>query len=627
MVRKATGISIVLSFALCLLLTVCLLLPTQAAFAALPDSYTDAVQDGADWYFGEDYLNVSALRELVNSWKSSADFDFSVLENDPVVIAVIDTGINETHDIFGSVTSSDGTVYEDVLFRDADGTLICKNTIDDNSNVSDGAEKDGHGTHVSGIIAALIHALDLEKYIKIMPIKAGEYRSSGSIFGGKANYFTADDIREGIEFALANGADIVNMSLAADISSMGAADKSEWVNLVTDADAEKALFVAAAGNSGTDSSKKEYYPGASPNVVGVMNQSKNVNGKSTLYSSSNYGAAYDICAPGYSVISADGAEGAVDTGYRVLSGTSMSSPVVAFAAALLELKYTASPDEGFPVTPDNIRGALRVHTADFITKSGCNLPVLDLPSLVGTDYRYDDKYGVFVLPNQLAVTSSADTVYTGENVELSLSTVLPENAYADFFVYEWTYSVDGKSFTAYGKQITKSIEVFTNSDLVFRLDIKLPTTHEIVGSAVKTVKVEYFVPSVSNSTVLCDAEVNEEGGFDSVYGEGVTFSLDKENYTSPNSVYVWYVNGKLISRSHEFVFNPPTTGTYTITLTVDGNTAGRATVLNVYKFDRGDTMNAAEIAGYTVLGVTAFALVVFAVVMTVKYTKKKISKE
>ncbi len=627
MVRKATGISIVLSFALCLLLTVCLLLPTQAAFAALPDSYTDAVQDGADWYFGEDYLNVSALKELVKSWKSSADFDFSVLENDPVVIAVIDTGINETHDIFGSVTSSDGTVYEDVLFRDADGTLICRNTIDNNFNVSDGAEKDGHGTHVSGIIAALIHALDLEKYIKIMPIKAGEYRSSGSIFGGKANYFTADDIREGIEFALANGADIVNMSLAADISSMDVASKSEWVNLVTDADAEKALFVVAAGNSGTDSSKKEYYPGASPNVVGVMNQSKNVNGKSTLYSSSNFGAAYDICAPGYSVISADGAEGAVDTGYSVLSGTSMSSPVVAFAAALLELKYTASPDAGFPVTPDNIRGALRVHTTDFITKSGCDLPVLDLPSLVGTDYRYDDKYGVFVLPNQLAVTSSADTVYTGENVELSLSTVLPENAYADFFVYEWTYSVEGKSFTAYGKQITKNIEVFTNADLVFILDIKLPTTHEIVGSAVKTVKVEYFVPSVSNSTVICDAEVNEEGGFDSVYGEGVTFSLDKENYTSPNSVYVWYVNGKLMSRSHEFVFNPPTTGTYTITLTVDGNTAGRATVLNVYKFDRGDTMNAAEIAGYTVLGVTAFALVVFAVVMTVKYTKKKISKE
>ena len=77
MVRKATGISIVLSFALCLLLTVCLLLPTQAAFAALPDSYTDAVQDGADWYFGEDYLNVSALKELVKSWKSSAAFDFS----------------------------------------------------------------------------------------------------------------------------------------------------------------------------------------------------------------------------------------------------------------------------------------------------------------------------------------------------------------------------------------------------------------------------------------------------------------------------------------------------------------------------------------------------------------------
>lgn len=622
MVRKATGISIVLSFALCLLLTVCLLLPTQAAFAALPGSYTDAAQDGADWYFGEYYLNVSALKELVKSWKSSADFDFSALENDPIVIAVIDTGINETHDIFGSVTSSDGTVYEDVLFRDADGTLICRNTIDNNFNVSDGAEKDGHGTHVSGIIAALIHALDLEKYIKIMPIKAGKRKAFTDL-----NTFNAADVREGIEFALANGADIVNMSLAADIYYMDVADKSEWVNLVTDADAEKALFVAAAGNSGTDSSKKEYYPGASPNVVGVMNQSKNVNGKSTLYSSSNFGAAYDICAPGYSVISADGAEGAVDTGYRVLSGTSMSSPVVAFAAALLELKYTASPDEGFPVTPDNIRGALRVHTTDFITKSGCNLPVLDLPSLVGTDYRCDDKYGVFVLPNLLAVTSSADTVYTGENVELSLSAVLPENAYADFFVYEWTYSVDGKSFTAYGKQITKSIEVFTNADLVFRLDIKLPTTHEIVGSAVETVKVEYFVPSVSNSTVICDAEVNEEGGFDSVYGEGVTFSLDKENYTSPNSVYVWYVNGKLMSRSREFVFNPPTTGTYTITLTVDGNTAGRATVLNVYKFDRGDTMNAAEIAGYTVLGVTAFALVVFAVVMTVKYTKKRNAKE
>ena len=87
-----------------------------AVASSLPDGYTDNVGVDGDWYFSEKYLDIKTARAMVNDLK--AVYSFDALEDDPVVIAVIDTGMTYTHEIFGYGTD------EDVLFRDAVGNVV-----------------------------------------------------------------------------------------------------------------------------------------------------------------------------------------------------------------------------------------------------------------------------------------------------------------------------------------------------------------------------------------------------------------------------------------------------------------------------------------------------------------------
>lgn len=164
-----------------------------------------------------------------------------------------------------------------------------------------------------------------------MPIKASK---------GSKNDFESDSLREAIDFALQNGADVVNMSISDKGVTPG--EPTEY-DLVSDEDAQKAVFVAAAGNNSQSTADKflskgrRYFPAASKNVVGVMNYESS-NGKKSLAASSNYGSAYDICAPGVSIWSADGTS---NEAYKSMNGTSMATSVISFACALAMLKDRA----------------------------------------------------------------------------------------------------------------------------------------------------------------------------------------------------------------------------------------------------------------------------------------------
>ena len=93
-------------------------LSAPVADALLPESWeTAAKTSDGDWYLEESGLD--AVAEYVRSWLRSDSYDFSALADDPVVVAVIDSGVNTSHDIFGG----DGACH-DVLFRDATGEIV-----------------------------------------------------------------------------------------------------------------------------------------------------------------------------------------------------------------------------------------------------------------------------------------------------------------------------------------------------------------------------------------------------------------------------------------------------------------------------------------------------------------------
>lgn len=213
-----------------------------------------------------------------------------------ILVAVLDTGVDGTHpDLVGRIAGTPINILEGTL--DASDTA---NSIDDDG---DGLidEMSGHGTHVAGIVARV--APDAG----ILPVRV--LNSDGV---GDAFYLAA-----GIIYAADQGAAVINLSVGStrDARAVEAA--------VAYAEGQGALVVAAAGNSNRSTPE---YPAAYDTVLSV----NAIDAKERRAGFSNYGETVDVAAPGVEIWSA-----AVGGGYVRWSGTSMSTPFVSGAAALI----------------------------------------------------------------------------------------------------------------------------------------------------------------------------------------------------------------------------------------------------------------------------------------------------
>lgn len=192
----------------------------------------------------------------------------------------------------------------------------------------------GHGTHVAGIVAAIadnsIGVAGVCPDCSIMDVKVLNDAGTGS----------SSDIAKGIDWAVANGAQVINMSLGQRVSSrtLEAAVNNAWKRGV--------VIVAAAGNAGTQA---KIYPGAYSNVISVAATDNN-DAKAPF---STFGRWVDVAAPGVNVYSTFPNHGFVlqnhdprrSPGYDVASGTSMASPIVAAVAALVWSKDATADNE------------------------------------------------------------------------------------------------------------------------------------------------------------------------------------------------------------------------------------------------------------------------------------------
>jgi subtilisin len=214
-----------------------------------------------------------------------------------VKVAILDTGIDKTHEDLSANVKGGYSVFTDAENSDP---------------YNDG---NGHGTHVSGTVAGLNNTLgvigvayDADLYA----VKVLDNGGSGSYAG----------IAEGIEWAVNNDMDIINMSLG------GSSDSSileEWCNTAYNSGL---LVVAAAGNSGNKGGKNDSvgYPAKYESVIAVAAIDKNNNRASF----SSTGPAVELSAPGVDVLST-----VPGNQYDSYNGTSMASPHVAGVAALV----------------------------------------------------------------------------------------------------------------------------------------------------------------------------------------------------------------------------------------------------------------------------------------------------
>lgn len=287
------------------------------------DTVAEAVQGNAScrdqWYLRSGNLQKSW--DLLRTRGIAAGGDSSV------VVAVIDTGVDYTHeDLKDNIWVNTKEIPGNGIDDDGNGYIDDVYGVDLETGRDSGMDDNGHGTHVAGIIAASnnhIGVVGLAYNVKIMPIKAG--MASG--------FFNQSQIAKGILYAYNNGADVINMSFGGSASTIAVQDALETAYT-------RCVLVAAAGNDAMPNEGRlitaPTYPAALSYVMGVMSvdmwgvESGFTNYDVTAYSS----VEYEVYAPGSQILST-----IPDNRYATWSGTSMAAPYVSAMAALLRSAY------------------------------------------------------------------------------------------------------------------------------------------------------------------------------------------------------------------------------------------------------------------------------------------------
>ncbi|MCW8383702.1 S8 family peptidase [Streptomyces justiciae] len=279
-----------------------------------------------------------------------------------VKVAILDTGVDQTHpDLAGRVTKT--------------------------ANFSDSATTDdpyGHGTHVASIVGGSGAASSGTR----KGVAPEADLLVGKVLGDNGSG-SESQVIDGMEWAAAQGAKVINMSLGSDQPSDGSDVMSQAVNELSRT--TSALFVIAAGNSGRDGASTVGSPGAAESAltVGAVDRDDSLADFSSRGPRVGDGAVKpDVTAPGVGIVAARAAsttEGdVVDQYYVAYSGTSMATPHVAGAAALVAQRH---PDWTGRRLKDALVSTARTITGQQVTEQGggrVDAPAAALGTLTAT---------------------------------------------------------------------------------------------------------------------------------------------------------------------------------------------------------------------------------------------------
>lgn len=569
-----------------IVLLVTILSASVFAMIFAPSSVADAFSWGGKdfeslWYYGADYLDIAAAKDIVAKWDKSKIAK-------PVVIAVVDTGIDAKHELF-----ADDKNGVSVLCKNAKGDILGYNSLsgadsEGNVDISDATSK--HGSAVAGSIAMLIREFGLENHIKIYPIKANNQ---------KEDTFKLTSLTGALDWAVNNAnADIVNMSLgltAEDIANLKKdkklteTEESAFATAVENA-RRKSVVVAAAGNKKSDQNANDlFYPAAYPGVVSVMNQYKN-----ELYSTSNFGATYTLCAPGYGIWTSKGYQTA--STYGTEQGTSMSATFASFATALLKLRCQIEGKDTDSVKLAKTVSALLTKT---LAKNDLTFRCLDFKSIASGDidsikFDYETPKSVAIRHNgTLGTGDYAGMIYMRADSASPIEFLAQVNPVGKVDpdienTLEWSVtrikSADDDTAVSDPAKIGSGTSTFytptRGGDFVI--------TAKIPGYAVvQTVQIHveygnYYVGEV-RVTLANEAQkdVSDAPSSATLYSTETTrFALTGVKYLNPDVETKWYVNGKYVASGETFDFTPKKAGTYYITAKYGDN----APVDYQYKF-------------------------------------------
>ena len=264
-------------------------------------------------------LSRTTASSSANAWHLKAVHAFDAWEivrtNNTVTVAVLDTGCELNH------ADLKNQIWQEYAWNSYTDSALTK-------------DYNGHGTHVAGIVAAEanngIGTAGTSYNAKILPICVFEET-------GKKCY--SSTLVKAYEYLLKYADElnihVVNMSLGGYVTSLDTSDYAVQ-NYITEAKEKNIVTVCSGGNGDNGTPKTEkMWPGDYEDCISVTSLSTNGTSASTWC---DYNEYKDICAPGESIYSTSSTS---TSSYVFKTGTSMASPIVAGAMALL---WTADPE-------------------------------------------------------------------------------------------------------------------------------------------------------------------------------------------------------------------------------------------------------------------------------------------
>lgn len=307
--------------------------------------------------------NIASQNAHLNPIKVKEAWDVTQGDTN-VVIGIVDSGVKTDHpdlqgnlqknyaDPIDGIDNDNNGKIDDYLGWDFGGADYNSNPLaQDNSPTVTGGNN-GHGTHVGGLAAAhtnnLMGVVGTGFKCRLLAIKCAadnDTRANGAgyILGGY----------DGIVYAADRGAKVINCSWGGAGSGGGYGQ-----DIINYASINKGVAVVAA--AGNDNSNAEFYPAYYDNVISVA-ATTNTDRKAGF---SNYHYKVTVSAPGNNIYST-----LWNNAYGTMSGTSMASPIVAGAVALLKSKY---PN----YSPAQLKALIRSTCDDIYSLSGNNIAAL-----------------------------------------------------------------------------------------------------------------------------------------------------------------------------------------------------------------------------------------------------------
>ncbi len=437
-----------------------------------------------------------------------------------IVVAVIDTGVDYNHpDLAANMWTNSGEIANNGIDDDGNGYVDDIRGWDFVNEDKDPYDDNKHGTHCAGTIGAVgnngVGVAGVSWTVKIMPLKFLSASGSGS---------TSDAV-SAVLYAANKGAKILSNSWGG-----GGYSQALYDSIVV-ANSKGALFVAAAGNNGTNNDQTPHYP-SNYQVANVISVAATDN-KDLLASFSCFGATtVHLGAPGVNIYST-----LPSNTYGSLSGTSMATPHVAGACALI---WAANPSWTYAKVKSQIlSGTDKVSSLSGKTISGGRLNVHK------------------AMQNAETTPPSAVSTLTSET--LSFSTVK----------LKWTATGDdGNTGTATSYEIRYSTSAINSSNFSSATLVSSVPAPKSSGSAESLTITGLTQKTVYYFAMKVTDDVGNVSGLSNVAsattGEAVAlYNNDCENASGWTATGLWHSSTRRYSSAtHAFYYGSESTGNY-----------------------------------------------------------------